>query len=289
MDWRSIPSLLALRAFEAAARTGSLSEAARELNVTHAAIAQHLRTVEKHLGVTLMQREGRGMAVTEPGRALSMPLTEAFERIAEAVDVVTATEAARPLAVTLTPSFAAKWLMPRLGAFWKAHPDIPLSLHPNRRSVDLARDGMDLAIRFGTGGWSGLESELLVSAKFSVVGAPSLLGERTRLTPAELTALPWIIEEQWPEQFLWMRQMGIETDQIESKPVPTEELALSATRQGYGLHVESSALIADDIEAGTLRAVFEGPSSELGYYLVTRPGHAKPALKTFVRWLKSVA
>ena len=289
MDWRNIPSLPALRAFEAAARTGSLSEAARELNVTHAAIAQHLRTVEKHLGLTLMQREGRGMVLTEMGRKLSLPLTEAFGKIADAVDAVTTADAQRPLCVTLTPTFASKWLMPRLGAFWKSHPDIPLALHPDRRSIDLVREGMDLAIRFGMGVWPGLDAELLLPANFSVVGAPSLLGDRTRLTPEEMTAFPWIIEEEWPEQFVWMRNIGIDVDRIESKPVPTEELALSAARQGYGLHVELSALIDEDLAAGLLRAVFDQCSADLGYYLVTRPGHAKPALRTFTRWLKSVA
>lgn len=289
MDWRKVPSLSALRAFEAAARTGTLSEAARELNVTHAAIAQHLRTVEAHLGLALMRREGRGMVLTEPGQRLSKPLTEAFATIAGAVDAVSSAEASRPLCVTLTPSFAAKWLMPRLGAFWKEHPGIPLTLRPDRRSVDLVREGMDLGIRFGAGNWPDVEYEFLLPANYSVVGAPSLLGDRTKLSPAEMSLLPWIVEDDWPEQSFWMKSMGIDVDHIDAKRVTTEELANSATRQGYGLHVELSALIVEDQRSGKLREVFSQCSANLGYYLVTKPGPVKPALRTFVRWLKSVA
>ncbi len=289
MDWRKIPSLPALRAFEAAARTGSLSEAARELNVTHAAIAQHLRTVETHLGLTLMQREGRGMALTPDGQRLAPPLTAAFDQIAAAVQAVTDADAARPLAVTLTPSFAAKWLMPRLGKFWALHADIPLALHPERRSIDLAREGMDLGIRFGTGQWPGLDAEMLAPANFTVVGAPSLLGDRVALTPAEMTAMPWVIETDWPEQIAWLRNIGIDTDKITPTFIPTEELALAAAREGYGLHVELTALIADDLASGRLRAVHCDCAETLGYHMVTRPGAVKPALRTFMRWLKSVA
>ncbi len=288
MDWRKIPSLPALRAFEAAARTGSLSEAARELNVTHAAIAQHLRTVESHLGLSLMRREGRGMTLTAAGQILSGPLTDAFDQIAAAIQSVTDTDAARPLKITLTPSFAAKWLMPRLGAFWAKHADIPLSLHPDRRSIDLTREEMDLGIRFGDGTWPGVTCDMLVPASYTIVGAPSLLQGRTNLSPAQMTALPWVIEEDWPEQLAWMRSIGIDTDAIRATRVPTEELALAAARQGYGLHVELATLIENELQDGHLLAVHCDCADTLGYYLVTPPGPVKPALRTFIRWLKSV-
>jgi LysR family glycine cleavage system transcriptional activator len=289
MDWRDIPSLAALRGFEAAARLGSLSKAACELNVTHAAIAQHVRTVEAHLGLSLLVREGRGMALTDAGMALARPLSQGFAQIGAAVITAIRADSDRPLAVSLTSSFAEKWLMPRLGAFWKQHADIPLSLHPDSRVVDLARDGMDLAIRFGTGPWPGVESQLLLAAKYYVVAAPSLVAAQADLTIAELAALPWVMEDDWPEQRRWMAGVGIDPDTVNAVPVPTEELARAAARQGYGLHVEVGALLEDDLASGRLRVLYQGGSDDLGYYLVTRPGAVKPALRTFIRWLRSVA
>jgi LysR family glycine cleavage system transcriptional activator len=287
MDWRQIPSLSALRAFEAAARTGSLSEAARELNVTHAAIAQHLRKLEEHVGRALMRREGRGMALTEDGRRLAQPLGQAFGQIADAMRAIS-DDPGRPLAVTLTPSFAAQWLMPRLGDFWAKHADVPLTLHPDRHIVDLARDGMDLAIRYGDGKWPNLQAEMLTPADFCVVAAPNLLDGRENFSLEELAAMPWVIEEDWPEQLAYMSRIGLDVSRIRTTMVPTEELALSAARQGYGLHVELGTLVADDLATGRLRSVHCAPVSGLGYYLVTRPGPVKANLRLFMRWLKSV-
>ena len=141
-----LPSLSALRAFEAAARHQSLSAAARELNVTHAAIAQHVRQLEAELSEPLLYRAGRGVAPTEAGQQLARQLGEGFALIAEGVDTLRQQTAARPLAVSLTPSFAINWLMPRMGGFWQAHPDVMVSLTPNTALVDLRREGFDMAI-----------------------------------------------------------------------------------------------------------------------------------------------
>lgn len=117
MDWRPIPSLSALRAFEAMARLGGLSAAARELNVTHAAIAQHIRYLEDFLTVKLAYRDGRGMRLTPSGSALSKALQDGFKTIAGGIRSVKVDHEARPLQITLTPGFAENWLMPRLGSF----------------------------------------------------------------------------------------------------------------------------------------------------------------------------
>ena len=110
-----------------------------------------------------------------------------------------------PLRVTMTPAFAAHWLMPRLGAFWAKHPDVALSLHPEQRVVDLRRDGLDLAIRFGDGHWPGFDVQFLTSAKYMIVGTPELLAGQTKLTLAEMSAMPWVIEQDWPEALAWLR------------------------------------------------------------------------------------
>ena len=134
-DWRNIPSLTALRAFEATADLRSLSQAARVLNVTHAAVAQQVRALEEHMGRPLVQREGRGVGLTADGEQLAEALREGFGAIQRGLEALRAGEADRPVRVTLTASFAAQWLMPRLKDFWEQQPDIGLSLHPDSKVV----------------------------------------------------------------------------------------------------------------------------------------------------------
>lgn len=287
IDWRSFPSLTSLRAFEAAARLQSFSLAARELNVTHAAVAQQVRGLEDHLGRELIYRSGRGMALTAEGAKLAQALAEGFRGIAQALDEVKAQGPGAPLRITLTPAFAAQWLMPRLGAFWKAHPDIEISLNPEKRVVDLRREGIDIGLRFGNGQWPGLDVEFLTAAHYVIVGAPSLLAGRSNLSKADLSAMPWVIEQDWPEALTWLRSFGLKPDAMNIAYIPTEELALSAARQGYGLHVEAIALLEQDLDSGALRIVGQVDDDSLAYYLVTRPGPKRPELKTFVKWLKA--
>jgi LysR family glycine cleavage system transcriptional activator len=285
-----LPSFTALRAFEAAARTGSFSAAGRELNVTHAAIAQQVRALEADLGVPLAFREGRGLALTGEGQRLAAALTDSFRTIGMALSEITAEGEERPLRLTITPSFASKWLMPRLGKFWRQHPDIALTLDPDDRVRDLNRDGYDLAIRYGKGGWPGAEAEMFLPTQDVVVAAPSLVGNRDELTVAEMQQMPWITEAGWPEQMAWLRSLGLDPDNLDVTEMPTEELANLAAREGLGLFVELSALAAADLKAGRLRTVYTPPKEgNFGYWIVTRPGPKNAALKTFVRWLTSEA
>lgn len=288
MDWRSIPSLSSLRAFEAAARLGSFSGAGRELNVTHAAIAQHVRSLEADLDLSLAYREGRGLALTDEGRALATGLLDGFGTIASTVADLTAAQAERPIRLSVTPSFANKWLMPRLGAFWKKHPNIPLSLHPERKIVDLRRDGRDIAIRCGRGGWTGVDYELFLPAGYSVVATPSLMKGRKSLTFGEMTEMPWLAEEDWPEQFAWLKSTGLDPENLSVTRMETEELARAGARSGYGLHIELAALCREELANGTLVEAFTSNEPGFGYYIVTRPGLHKPALRSLIKWLKSV-
>ncbi len=287
IDWRSFPSLTSLRAFEAAARLQSFTLAAKQLNVTHAAVAQQVRGLEDHLGRELIYRDGRGLALTAEGAKLSGALAEGFRTIALGLAETRATGPAAPLRVTLTPAFAAQWLMPRLKGFWSAHPEVPISLHPDKKVVDLRREGIDLGIRFGNGRWPGLDVELLTAADYVIVGAPALLQGRKNLTNAELSALPWVIEQDWPEALTWLRSFGLQPDVLNIAYIPTEELALSAARQGYGLHVEAAALLEQDVARGTLEIVGQVRDDSLAYYMVTRPGPKRPELRIFTRWLKA--
>lgn len=286
-DWLHFPSLTALRGFEATARLGGFSAAARALNVTHAAVVQQVRGLERALGVELLYREGRAVLLTAEGQKLAQALGDGFRTIETALQDLRARDAGAPLRISLTPGFAAQWLVPRLGAFWASHPEIALTLHPEQRIADLRRDGIDLAIRFGNGRWPGVEAELLTPAHYVIVAAPSLLGGRKTLSREEMSAMPWVIEDDWPEAQAWLRGFGLSPDEMEITVMPTEDLALSAARQGYGLHVEAKALVEQDLAAGNLVALGELADDSLAYYLVTRPGPKRPELRLFMRWLKA--
>lgn len=287
VDWRHLPALPMLRAFEAAARLGGFSAAARALNVTHAAVAQQVRALEREIGTPLIHREGKGMMLTPEGARLGAALTDGFGLIQGAVTAIRARREGDPVTVTMTPSFATQWLMPRLWSFWEAHPDINVSLRPDYRLLDLRREGIDLGVRFGNGNWPGVESEFLTSARYVVVGEPSMLGGADSLTPEQLMAMPWVGEENWPERSNWLRSNGIDPSRLDMTTFPSEELALSAARQGYGLHVESAALIEEDIAEGRLQVVFDPKEDRPAYFIVTPPGPQRNAARTFIRWLRA--
>lgn len=286
--WKGLPPLVSLRAFACAAQHRSFTLAARDLGVTHAAVAQQVRALEAHLGLQLMYRDGRQLALSPEGAALAQTLNEGFGIVAGAVRQVVEGRRGRPLQVTLTPAFANDWLMPRLGGFWALHPEIPIALHPTRRNMDLGREGMDVAIRYGNGTWSGLEAEMLVAAPFVVIAAPALVAGR-RLTPADLGAMRWIVETEWTEQRRWLSNQGFDVDALALTMVPTEDLAMTACRNGYGLTVQAHPLVQEDIAAGRLAVVYSSDPGRDGYYIATLPGRASAPLRQFVRWLKSVA
>lgn len=286
-DWRSIPSLTALRAFAATAELRSFSQAARVLNVTHAAVAQQVRALEDQLGRPLVQREGRGVSLTADGEQLAEALGEGFGAIQRGLEALRAGEADQPVRVTLTASFAAQWLMPRLKNFWEQQPDIGLSLHPDSKVVDLHRERMDLAIRYGNGDWPGVEANYLASARLVIAGAPSLIGDSERLTPDEMRDMDWILSRSWPEQDAYLRQLDIDPESLSRTDISSEELAIAAARQGLGLVIESVALLESDVADGRLRIVHESREKLPAYFIVTLPGPKRAAARAFLKWLKS--
>ncbi|MXN63852.1 LysR family transcriptional regulator [Stappia sp. GBMRC 2046] len=201
MGWEGLPSLSVLRAFEAAARHGSFSAAGRELNVTHAAVAQQVRRLEEHLGMSLIYREGRGICLTPEGAELSASLSESLENIRSSVMSVLGRDRDRALHVSVTPAFASGWLVSRLGEFRDENPDIELKLHASPKVADLKRDGFDLTIRFGKGVWPGVESELLFKSKYVMVAAPGLVEGRKISRPADLLDYPWL-QDLGADEFL---------------------------------------------------------------------------------------
>ncbi len=287
MNWADIPSLAALRAFEAAARTGSLSAAARELNVTHAAIAQHLRALEAHFGRPLMKRQGRGMVLTEAGSQLIAPLQDGFEQIASGVQSLAQDTEEAPLILSVTPSFAETWLMPRLGKFWADHPDIQLSIQPTFALADFRRDPVDMAIRYGAGDWPGLEATFLTSGNYVIVASPEFAATIPSCDIPALTDQPFIFEPAYPEGRRWLKSEGLELRDEDVRPLPTFGMVLSAVRDGAGLTVLSRAIVERDLNDGTLVSICEADDTRYAYWICTRKNAVSPRLRTLKRWLLS--
>lgn len=285
VDWLHYPPLPALRAFEATVRLGGFSAAGRALNVTHAAVAQQVRALEAHLGFSLVHRDGRKLAFTRDGEQLAQALNDGFGAIQGTLEMLRAGGEDRPVAVTITPSFATNWLMPRLGRFWDRHPDVPISLRPDPKVLDLRRNGIDLGIRFGLGDWPGVDAEFLTSARYVVVGAPRLV--QGGVSTDDMARLSWVLEPDWPEQRNWIACcLGLDPTALNITEFASEELALSAARQGYGLHITSAALIEEDLKTGALQVVFDSAEENPGYYIVTPPGPTRKSARLFIRWLK---
>ena len=288
MDWRHIPSLPALRAFETAARHGSYSAAARELNVTHAAIAQHVRRLENHFGRTLMRREGQQMQPTEEGARLARALSDGFSTIGRAAEDLMKREEDRPLRIAATASFAENWLMPRIGSFWSAHPGIGLEIVPSHELVDLRRDNFELALRYGRGDWPGLNSEFLVSARHTIVAAPGVF-------PAPVTQMKQLRNAHFllvgirQEENLWLTANGLNYEDLRISYFDTGALVLQAVRAGHGISVNPHPVVSRDIKMGWLISLFEETQSDLAYHIVTRPGQVSARTRLFTRWLKEQA
>jgi len=286
MNWHDIPSLPALRAFEAAARHGSFSAAARDLNVTHAAIGQHVRALEDHFGQSLMQRDGRTMAVTAEGRALADQLSDAFGLIATASHNLLDQSKSRPIRVALTPSFAANWLMPRIGGFWDRHPEIEVELLPSRALVDMRRDSVDIAIRYGDGHWSGSTATKLMPAGHVAVAAPTYVANRKMDCLADLKGARWLMDGARAEERAWLRENGINLDQEKVTSFSTSQLAREAVRAGLGVTVLPEPIAKSLIEAGIYVVLCAEEHSALAYHVLTRPEVVSPNRDTFARWLK---
>ncbi|MCG6901408.1 MAG: LysR family transcriptional regulator [Rhodobacter sp.] len=289
MSIRSLPPLAQLRAFAALAESGSISGAGDLLNVSHAAISQQVRAFENHVGVQLVVKDGRGVALTEDGARLGRTLNDGFGAMTREIDALTGADAARPLQITTTPMFAGSWLLPRIGDFRQRHPTIDLMINPSPGLTDPAAGGLDLAIRFGRGIWAGLESELLLPTDFLIMGAASLVGDCTIGAPQDLLKYPWLQELGTNEVANWLRTNGVTEKRMNGLTHLPGNLLLEALRQGQGIAGTSRAFVEQDIAHGTLKVLFEDPNPGSGYFIVTRPGPPRASTKAFIHWLRRQA
>lgn len=276
----------ALRAFEAAARTGSLTKAADALSVTHGAISHQIKSLEATLGVRLVERAGRGIRVTDDGARLATRLRAALAEIADALREVSERSNPRQLRVSVTPSFAARWLLPRLGKFLARHRDIDLDVRSSVALVDFRRDDTDIAIRHGFGGWPDVHAEHILSDAFFPVCSPRLAPRLPRV-PAELARYTLLrSDDEWWKP--WFEAVGLDWPEPARGPIFNDSaLMLQAAVEGQGIALARTSLLGNDLRNGLLVRLFDiDVPSPRRFYLVYPPrlaGSAKLAL--FRAWL----
>lgn len=288
-----LPSLKALRAFEAGARHLSFTLAAEELAVTQAAISHQVKALEAELGVQLFRRYTRRLALTEAGRHLQPAVSEAFARIGQAVGELRQGGGARLLTVSLTPSFAAKWLVRRLSRFRQLHPDIDLRMLHTDDVVDFARDDVDLAVRWGRGGWPGVEVELLRPEEVIPVCSPALLeGAHPLRSPEDLAHHSLIHDYDHEDWQQWLGAAGLTHPEARRGAVLDETtVVIQAAIEGQGVALTDRSLVADDLAAGRLVVPFEiGLEGDWATWIVMPPGALKrPKVKAFRDFLLAEA
>ncbi len=285
MNWSNLPSLTSLRAFAAAAEHRNLTRAAAALNVTHSAISQQIRGLEQHLGTRLVTRTRHGISLTPQGEFLSSGLLEAFAKMSSLTEDLSDAEAVRPLVVSATPMFSSAFLWPRLTRFIENNPTIELRIDSTIQAVELTPGGIDLAIRYGTGRWPGLTSELLLPGCLTVVASRELISDRTFSDPSELLDFTLLQEHASVEFDLWLEKVGVPPDAHRRVVRMPGNMLLDGIRRGDGIGATVPAFISDELKSGKLVALFDDPIPEIGYYLVTLPGANRPATKIFMRWL----
>lgn len=288
-----LPPLTAVRYFEAAARHLSFTRAAQELNVTHSAISHQIKALEEWLGVPLFRRLNRALALTEAGQAYLGPVRDAFEHLADGTRAVRARDQTGALTVSTMPSFAAKWLVPRLRSFREAYPEIDVRLSATEKLVDLARDtDVDCAIRYGRGPtWPGCDSELLIDEDFSPVCSPKLLeGPIPLRTPQDLAEHTLLQDYDWRVDLWdrWMMAAGV-TFAVRRPALSfnSSNLMIQAAIDGLGVALTQGVLSGDDLAAGRLVRPFElTVTTESAYFFVTARGAAsRPKVAAFRGWL----
>ncbi|MEE8535661.1 MAG: transcriptional regulator GcvA [Kiloniellales bacterium] len=290
---RRLPSLNALRAFEVAARHLSFTRAAEELHVTQAAVSHQIKGLEEQLGLPLFRRLNRRLLLTDAGQAYLPALSEAFDRIAEATDRLSAGRGGGALKVSALPSTAAKWLLPRLSRFRDRHPEIDVLVSASHALVDFRRDDVDLAIRYGRGVYPGLECLPLMPDEIFPVCSPGLLADGPPLKGPEDLFRHTLLHDQTTEGEVqnwrnWFDMVGVRSvDPGRGPGFSDSNLVLEAAAAGQGVALGRRSLALADLASGRLVIPF-GPivPSQNKYYIVYPPAKAAlPSLAAFRDWL----
>jgi LysR family glycine cleavage system transcriptional activator len=284
-----IPPMQALRAFDAAARTGSLTRAAESLHVTHGAISHQIKALEEAFAVKLVERSGRGIRLTDEGERFASRLRAALAELADAVREVSERRNPRQLRLSTLPSFAARWLLPRVARFLKAHPDIDLEIRSSNGLVDFRRDDVDIAVRHGLGQWPGVIAEHLLDDTSFPVCSPRLANGKLPKRPADLAAYTLLRGEgeQWKP---WFEAAGLDWPEPSRGPLYSDSShMLQAAIEQQGVAIARSSLLGDDLKNGVLVKLFDiVVPLPRKYYLVYPPRMKdSPKLDAFRAWLKA--
>lgn len=286
LRWRNLPSLSLLRAFDATAKHGSFAEAGRALNVTHAAVTQAVRGLEAELGVQLVRRSGRTVALTEAGAALAQSLDVGFGALADGIAALRQREARRVLRVATTTFIAETHVMPRLPGFWAKHPGIEVAMSPSPALAEFERDGFDMAIRVLADGWTqspDQEIRPLRRTPILAVAAPALA--RSGLSPQDI---PWVMGEDSPWEQEQMRHAGLDLGRLNRLKLGSPHLEMSATRQGLGAMLATEIICLPDLEAGRLEVLPVRGLPSVTYAVVLPIGPHRPAVDHFADWLATI-
>ena len=296
---RKLPPLNALRAFEAAGRHLSFMKAAAELNVTPAAISHQIKGLEDRLGTKLFRRAKRAIRLTEAGQACLPELRQGFDYLSSAMDRLKVIDESGPLTVSTAPSFAAKWLVPRLDRFRDRCPDVDVRLDASMDLIDFDRGDVDVGVRFGTGDYPGLETTLLLCEEVFPVCGPALLnGEHPLASPTDLRWQTLLHEdthpfgEAYPDWRMWLHAAGVRDVGYERGPrFSGPELVVQAAIDGQGVALGRGVVVANDIAAGRLVKPFEGTYPVNFAYHVVRPAgyDDRPKVGAFIAWLMDEA
>jgi len=272
-----------LRAFEAAARHLSFTNAAIELRVTPAALSHQVKALEDRFGFPLFHRLPRGLALTDEGRAMLPVLRRSFDDIAVLIERLTGSSGA-VLSVGVVGTFAVTWLLPRLDSFRAAHPDIDVRISTNNNRVDIAEEGLDFAIRFGDGAWHGTEAEHLLDAPVTPLCASGIVARIKR--PEDLfceTLLRSYRADDWSR---WFAAAGLQAPVLRGPVFDSSRVMVDAALQGAGVALAPYGLFAPELADGRLVRPFK-TQSDIGAYWLARlkSKPLSPEMESFRAWL----
>jgi LysR family glycine cleavage system transcriptional activator len=288
------PPLKAVRYFESAARHLSFSKAAEELNVTHSAISHQIKALEEWIGQPLFERTGRALRLTEAGRQFLPPVRSAFRQLSDAADDLRQANRGGPLTVSVLPSLASKWLVPRLYDFRAKHPEIEVRISATDRVEQIGQGGIDIAIRYGRGRWPGVETELLLQDDLFPICSPALLnGDAPLKEPSDLQHFNLLNDSTWEAARFdfwhqWLAQAGVTGLELKGGfSFNYSNLLVQAAVDGLGIALGNTLLAGDDLKAGRLVKPFDITISlDTAYYIVYgRDALKRPKIRVFRDWL----